>query len=49
MISYDVGRNVGSESASLVLTDAKIRKHGEQTRLDTLVVLAVNDKYFSLG
>ena len=26
-------------------TDAEVRKHGEQTGLDTLVVHAVNDDY----
>ena len=26
-------------------TDAEVRKHGEQTGLDTLVVHAVNDVY----
>ena len=28
-----------------VITDAKLRKLGEQTELDTLVVLAVNDEH----
>ena len=30
-------------------TDAEVRKRGEQTGLDTLVVHAVNDVYWSLG
>ena len=30
-------------------TDTDVRKHGEQTGLDTLVVHAVNDVYQSLG
>ena len=30
-------------------TDTEVRKHGEQTGLDTLVVHAVNDVYQSLG
>ena len=30
-------------------TDAELRKLGEQTGLDTLVVLAVNDGHFVLG
>ncbi len=29
----------------MVLTDAEVRKRGEQTGLDTLVVHAVNDEY----
>jgi hypothetical protein len=31
------------------ITDAERRKLGEQTGLDTLVVLAVNDEYWMLG
>ena len=30
-------------------TDAEVRKHGEQTGLDTLVVHAVNDENWLLG
>ena len=30
-------------------TDAEVRKHGEQTGLDTLVVHAVNDVRWMLG
>ena len=30
-------------------TDTEVRKRGEQTGLDTLVVHAVNDVYQSLG
>ncbi len=29
-------------------TDAEVRKHGEQTGLDTLVVHAVNDVYLEV-
>ena len=28
-----------------IISDAEIRKHGEQTGLDTLVVHAINDGY----
>ncbi len=28
-----------------IITDAKVRKHGERTGLDTLVVHAVTDEY----
>ncbi len=31
------------------VTDAKVRKLGEQTGLDTLVILAVNDGYWVWG
>ena len=31
------------------ITDAKARKRGEQTGLDTLVVHALNDEYSMLG
>ena len=30
-------------------TDAEVRKRGDQTGLDTLVVHAVNDVYYPLG
>ena len=30
-------------------TDTEVRKHGEQTGLDTLVVHAVNDVYSEFG
>ncbi len=39
----DIGRNTGGEGGHLVKTDAQVRKRGEQTGLDTLVVHAVND------
>ncbi len=39
----DIGRNTGGEGGSLTNTDAEARKPGEQTGLDTPVVLAVND------
>ena len=34
-----------AKAASWLVTDAKARKRGEQTGLDTLVVHAVNDEY----
>ena len=34
-----------AKAASWLMTDAEIRKRGEQTGLDTLVVHAVNDVY----
>ncbi len=37
----DIRRNTGGEG----LSDAKARKRGEQTGLDTPVVHAVNDEY----
>ncbi len=39
----DIGRNTGGEGDYLANTDAEVRKRGEQTGLDTLVVHAVND------
>ncbi len=39
----DIGRNTGGEGDHLLNTDAEVRKRGEQTGLDTLVVHAVND------
>ncbi len=39
----DIGRNTCGESGALTITDADARKLGEQTGLDTLVVLALND------
>ncbi len=41
----DIGRNAGGEPAHWVSTDAEARKPGEQTGLDTPVVLAVNDEH----
>ncbi len=38
----DIGRNAGGESGALPVSDAEVRKPGEQTGLDTPVVLAVN-------
>ncbi len=38
----DIGRNTGGEGGYLDGTDAEARKLGEQTGLDTPVVLAVN-------
>ncbi len=34
-----------AKAALWTVTDAEVRKLGEQTGLDTLVVLAVNDGY----
>ncbi len=39
----DIGKNTGGEGSFWVITDAEMRKRGEQTGLDTLVVHAVND------
>ncbi len=41
----DIGRNTRGEGGFWIDPDAEIRKLGEQTGLDTLVVLAVNDGY----
>ena len=38
-----------AKAASWTDTDAEARKLGEQTGLDTLVVLAVNDGHYVLG
>ena len=37
-----------AEATIWVLTDADVRKHGEQTGLDTLLVYAVNDECSAL-
>ncbi len=39
----DIGRNTSGEGGFLAVSDAEERKLGEQTGLDTPVVLAVND------
>ncbi len=41
----DIGRNTSGEGAFLPVPDAEARKLGEQTGLDTLVVLAVNGEH----
>ncbi len=41
----DIGRNTSGKAATWTGTDAKLRKLGEQTGLDTPVVLAVNDEH----
>ncbi len=41
----DIGRNTRGDAAFWTASDADTRKLGEQTGLDTLVVLAVNDGY----
>ena len=38
-----------AKAALWTVTDAEVRKLGEQTGLDTLVVLAVNDEYWVGG
>ena len=38
-----MGRTPMAKAAFWAITDAEVRKLGEQTGLDTLVVLAVND------
>ncbi len=40
----DIGRNTSGKAAAWTDTDAEVRKRGEQTGLDTLVVHAVNDE-----
>ncbi|KAL0293390.1 UNVERIFIED_CONTAM: hypothetical protein Scaly_3143000 [Sesamum calycinum] len=42
--SGDLRRNAKAKAALWVPTDAGVRKHGERTGLDTLVVHAVNDE-----
>ena len=38
-----------AKATSWANTDAEVRKRGERTGLDTLVVHAVNDEYLMLG
>ena len=38
-----------AKAALWIVTDAEVRKLGEQTGLDTPVVLAVNDEYLVWG
>ena len=38
-----------AKAASWIDTDTEVRKRGEQTGLDTLVVHAVNDEYLVSG
>ncbi len=38
-----------AKAAHWLVTDAEVRKRGEQTGLDTLVVHAVNDECLPLG
>ncbi len=40
----DIGRKPVAKAATWANTDAEVRKRGEQTGLDTLVVHAVNDE-----
>ncbi len=44
----DIKKNTGGEGGSLNVTDAKARKLGEQTGLDTLVVPTVNGEHLVL-
>ncbi len=39
----DIWRNIRAKATPWTKTDAEVRKRGEQTGLDTLVVHAVND------
>ncbi len=39
----DIWRNISAKATPWTNTDAEVRKRGEQTGLDTLVVHAVND------
>ncbi len=39
----EIGRNTSGDATVWTNTDAEVRKRGEQTGLDTLVVHAVND------
>ncbi len=39
----DIRKNTSGEGGLLTIVDAEVRKRGEQTGLDTLVVHAVND------
>ncbi len=43
MKCVDIWRNISGEGDFLTNIDAEVRKRGEQTGLDTLVVHAVND------
>ena len=40
----DIGKNTSAKAALWSDTDAEVRKRGEQTGLDTLVVHALNDE-----
>lgn len=41
----DTLRTIVSESDIFCITDAEVRRHGDQKGLETLVVHAVNDEY----
>lgn len=41
----DIRRNINGENICLLITDINRRRLREQIRLDTLVVLTVNDNY----
>jgi hypothetical protein len=40
---FDTRRNTEGESKNRFITDIEARRHGEQIRLETLVVHAIND------
>ena len=40
----DIRKNTSAKATYWLITDAEVRKRGEQTGLDTLVVHAVNDE-----
>jgi hypothetical protein len=42
---YYIRRTIKGEDTFLTQTDAEVRRRGDQTGLDTLVVHAVNDEY----
>jgi hypothetical protein len=42
---YYIRRTIKGEDIFLIQTDAEVRRRGDQTGLDTLVVHAVNDEY----
>jgi hypothetical protein len=41
----NTGRTISGEGAFPSFSDAEVRRHGEQTGFDTLVVRAVNDAF----
>ncbi len=49
MKCVDIKKNTGGKAALWNVTDAEVRKRGEQTGLDTLVVHAVNGVHLVWG
>ena len=45
MKCVDIRRNTVAKATFWTVTDTEVRKRGEQTGLDTLVVHAVNDEH----